>query len=806
MNNYNSLTKNFSFISDININETNKDFLIKEISDIEKFGNVNSCITKIGTSLEFVLNLYLSNLVNTNDKLFIDFKNSNLYDKITTLSDIYGSKFSKQLLSSMHSIRSKRNVTSHCNLDNITFDLLDVITELKNLWIIITNLLLEKDQINLIEKFDWTIYSKITDLPVVNISPTYNRLEKIDDEISPDLTITGEPLILWLTLINTRIIIPIYQRKYEWKEEQIAILYNDICNLTKNDNSHYFGTIAVKLKQKTKPNELDNIKIIDGQQRITTSIILLCAAKEVLKNKFNIDIKDEYALNDNIYKKDWASYIYNPGGDEESNKTFKSILEGKFDISNQYNKNKFASNYIFLYEKMMMNFEKVDDIRNFLLTFVNKFKVGSILFDPNKHTNKKEMEIFQNLNSKGLDLGLGDLIKNYIFSLCSDELLSNAEKEIPLAYINLLSSNGLFEEGNSLEEFYVSLAELFTGKELPKGKNARFNLICITLEKLFKICINENEISTLVKYKKYIDFIGKFMKIYSEVSRVIYTKNYIDILKVDNILSIISQPKKLKLFIHFSYVTLLAIEKFYHWELDLNFRTKFKLERNNILEIKMLYLEICKFIIRTTVITRQGDSSVLRTMIKKANQIFISIESITSIKDFVTRSIEAIKSIYHENYTYDKFKLELQNNAKHNGIVDLLVLTEHVMNDSLLEDGEIIKRKSISIEHIMPREIKSWLIEIDDIEQRNNFKDKYNNYLEKIGNYLILTNTKNSQASNYPFLKKKSAVYGKLSSPLYNSNDKDIDVSNKYEWTFQNIEDRTIALIEYILKNVITEL
>lgn len=806
MNNYYSTTKNFSFISDINISEDNKNFLIKEISDIEKFLNEDLCITKIGTTLETTLNLYLGNLGNINLKLFTDFQNSNLFDKISTLSDMYGNKFSKELLSSMHSIRIKRNKASHCNLGNNDFDWVDVIHELKNLWIIMVNLLLDKDPLKPIEKFDWKIYSKSIDIPTANIFPAHKKIE-IDEEISPDLTINGDPLILWLTLTNTKIIIPIYQRKYEWQEEQISILYNDINNLMNNDNSHYFGTIAVKFKQKSKPNECDQIKIIDGQQRITTSLILLCAAKEVLKNKFETDINNEYALSNEIYKKDWSSYIYNPGGDEKSNAIFKLILEDKFDTNEECNKNKFANNYNFLYRKMFNDFNKLDDVRNFLLTFVNKFKVGSISFDPNKHTNKKEMEIFQNLNSKGLDLGLGDLIKNYIFSLCSDNLLTIYEKEIPLHYNNLLSANNLFDDNSNLDGFYVSLAELFTGKELPKTKNSRFNIIKDSLEKIFKLCINKDEILTLDEYKKYINFIGKFMKIYSEISRIIDTKNYIDLLKIDNVLSIISKEPKTKLFIHFSYVTLLIIEKFYNYKLDLDFRHKLKLKKNDILAIKMLYLEIAKFIIRTTVITRQGDSSVLRTMIKKANEIFNLMESFVSIKDFTTRSIEFIKDIYlnSDNYTFDKFKLSLQNNDKHNGIVDLLILTEHIMNNSLLVDGESIKRKTVSIEHIMPQKIELWLDDINDLEERKYYRENYNNYLEMIGNYLILTSNKNSQASNFPFLKKKSIVYGNLSSPLYNSNNKYIDVSNKDIWSFNDINERTNALIDYILKNVITE-
>lgn len=39
-------------------------------------------------------------------------------------------------------------------------------------------------------------------------------------------------------------IIPIYQRNYDWNIEQCSTLYNDILNIIKNKNTHFFGSIV----------------------------------------------------------------------------------------------------------------------------------------------------------------------------------------------------------------------------------------------------------------------------------------------------------------------------------------------------------------------------------------------------------------------------------------------------------------------------------------------------------------------------------------------------------------------------------
>lgn len=70
--------------------------------------------------------------------------------------------------------------------------------------------------------------------------------------------------------------IPIYQRGYAWEEENLRDLWDDLFYL--GNKQHYFGTILLKRTgKKTKAGwkTFHYYEVIDGQQRLTTTLILL---------------------------------------------------------------------------------------------------------------------------------------------------------------------------------------------------------------------------------------------------------------------------------------------------------------------------------------------------------------------------------------------------------------------------------------------------------------------------------------------------------------------------------------------------
>jgi len=104
--------------------------------------------------------------------------------------------------------------------------------------------------------------------------------------------------------------IPNFQRAYSWETKQRKDLFDDILKLSKYPDRHHFMSTIVCLNTKPKVevgvDEFQVLNVVDGQQRLTTLIIILKSISKVLdsnygekkeKNKIEeLLIKDEERL------------------------------------------------------------------------------------------------------------------------------------------------------------------------------------------------------------------------------------------------------------------------------------------------------------------------------------------------------------------------------------------------------------------------------------------------------------------------------------------------------------------------------
>lgn len=108
--------------------------------------------------------------------------------------------------------------------------------------------------------------------------------------------------------------IPLYQRNYDWGEKETLQLLDDIADYAAKrgqDQNYYIGTLVVY--------DRDNYyEILDGQQRMTTLSILLCA----VKNSKRLNPDGEYSW----YKRVNLSYIHRDKADETLNSLYKGEL------------------------------------------------------------------------------------------------------------------------------------------------------------------------------------------------------------------------------------------------------------------------------------------------------------------------------------------------------------------------------------------------------------------------------------------------------------------------------------------------
>ena len=204
---------------------------------------------------------------------------------------------------------------------------------------------------------------------------------------------------------NNRYVIPVYQRKYDWKIENCKNLYEDLKKIIRNQReSHFFGSIVSQVVPKGNKIEFH---IIDGQQRLTTVTLLLLAISNLVKA--GLIHTDEVDLNDQIMQRfiiaPWAK-----NGDKIKLRPVSAdslALEKLFGPEDDYDRvSNLTINYQFFYDQILKEEVTVDE----LYDAVGKLEIISITLDPGDDPQL----IFESLNSTGLALQEGDKIRNYV--------------------------------------------------------------------------------------------------------------------------------------------------------------------------------------------------------------------------------------------------------------------------------------------------------------------------------------------------------------------------------------------------------
>lgn len=102
--------------------------------------------------------------------------------------------------------------------------------------------------------------------------------------VSSNMDLEAEELrLIDLLGEKTRIFkVPIFQREYKWKEEQRVALWNDISSIgTDYKGSHFVGQVILVEDHDEGDDDVQVYKIVDGQQRLTTFSILVCAIRDI---------------------------------------------------------------------------------------------------------------------------------------------------------------------------------------------------------------------------------------------------------------------------------------------------------------------------------------------------------------------------------------------------------------------------------------------------------------------------------------------------------------------------------------------
>lgn len=211
---------------------------------------------------------------------------------------------------------------------------------------------------------------------------------------------------------SPQFVIPIYQRNYSWTEEQCRQLWADLLRAGREEaiSAHFIGSIVYVERGLSTVTSQEALLVIDGQQRLTTSTLLIAALAKHFEDKGIAELLDAFSA-----KKLRNYYLLNP--DEEGERHFKLILsETDKDTLLAILKNapmpaeisgRIDQNYG-LFQDLI---QKHEDELEAICQGLAKLVIVDVSLD---RSQDNPQLIFESMNSTGLELSQADLIRNYI--------------------------------------------------------------------------------------------------------------------------------------------------------------------------------------------------------------------------------------------------------------------------------------------------------------------------------------------------------------------------------------------------------
>lgn len=203
-----------------------------------------------------------------------------------------------------------------------------------------------------------------------------------------------------------KLIIPVYQRNYDWREEHCRKLYQDLVRTIQNKKRwHFFGGIV---SVSDPMGSSSDYLVIDGQQRITTVSLLLLAMANLIRDG-KVTPKD-----DELYERITRRYLVdeiNPKkrkvklkpikGDQDA---YERLWGDPADFEQSSN---ITQNYLYFYNEIQKQAISIDQ----LYVAVERLQIIDITLTP---PDDDPQLVFESLNSTGLELNEGDKIRNFV--------------------------------------------------------------------------------------------------------------------------------------------------------------------------------------------------------------------------------------------------------------------------------------------------------------------------------------------------------------------------------------------------------
>ncbi|WP_024114253.1 DUF262 domain-containing protein [Helicobacter pylori] len=547
--------------------------------------------------------------------------------------------------------------------------------------------------------------------------------------------------------------IPIYQRPYQWTEENCEKLLDDLFfNYEDDREGDYFcgSLVLIAISEDSKVKTYD---VVDGQQRLST-FILLAKVLATLYNNENNEVLNKTKVLNKTSRDFLEKSLGDTDGEKRKRLTFNTIgLNAKkdfqdalkffddLDASNDKNdKNNYLKNAIFF--KDYLEKKEIKDINAFIRWLYLK-----VIFIKTTCSNiSMALRIFSVLNARGLALNATDIFKGELLKELTEE---KEQEELATRWEDLYQK--CLDNGFTMEILFSQYLIYFYAKTSREKMEKR-------LVTWFK---NLNKTPL-----EYLDGVEDFYNAYVEV---------------------LEMPDR--------YAHLLSYKEDNYWRAIL---CASLLHCYSQSEIEILKKLLVKFYYQHWV-ARTKQSQIEQTccnMIKalKEKKSMEHILSIARTNLALYSVMQHFKENLGDSHVYKK------QPTKNPYLKPILILVEYFISDD--PRPKRIEKNDFHVEHILPQKpdpSSQWVKDFSEEEREL--------YTHSLANLTLLGGNKNSQASNLDFKDKKKIYMGeeiklnKKKKPfrVMTCYKMTIDIAHKYaEWTPKSLEKRKEELIKII--------
>ncbi len=494
-------------------------------------------------------------------------------------------------------------------------------------------------------------------------------------------------------------IIPPFQRNYTWSKEQCNELFEDIISAIKKNKSHYIGNIVYYIG-KNNTASFSEYVLIDGQQRITSILLLLCALKNQLSNE-DYDkrvINKKYLLNEYDEERLRVKLKQTDNDDE----IFEKIILGKT-LLDEEKKSNLYTNYNFFIDKL-------EEYKNSISLKEIYNAIGNLdIVDLNlqiENDLEAVQKIFEKINSTGKPLSTADLIRNYLL------ITDNTEYQRHLYKTYWLQIEKLYTNKENISDFakhylITKRADWVEESKMYSTFKSYFDNMDIDKEEVLE------EILHLSKFYNW------FRDENAPDKNINIVLKELNILKSDDMYSLL----------------LVFFDKLYD-----NSRH----ELYNILEL------LCDFMIRYRIVSPTNGSGDIRKTLYTLLSKMINEEIELTYNNILFELSNSPSP--NGRFPDDKeFKEALKNKVNKSYAKALLYKLEYKLTKNIK-----VNIDEVTIEHILPQTLSiEWKEYLGGEEKATMI---YNTYLNCIGNLTMLSGAYNSENSNKEWAYKRTIL------------------------------------------------